>query len=1424
MDWSDEDLLRAAKLDHKTSADILAQKHGIPKPLAHSLIGQESEWNQEAVSPKGAMGLTQLMPACVTLDCMALTANGWKRYDELSVGEQIFTYNITSSRIELQPLLELHFYENPGPLIRIFNQGFDFTVTQNHKWVIEVLPNNRRSINPQLVMKETTDLILPRRQNIVRGGEYVFCDTQVVDDDLVYLLGLVFADGSIGKKGNQIDIYQKDLVDLFRSAIEKSGVMAHESETEGKYRWCITGDSARLISTWLLHEGKKRLSTNLLTNITRKQADILWKSLLDTDASQKNNGFQSYCQSDLDRARDIQTLLFLIGKVSNLKLVRLAGTTRINGETYNTQNKYQGHVKSRNVTSASTTRTKYVLVPPEPVWCPSVENKTWVMWRDGYITITGNTAKDLGVNPKDPIDNLSGGFRYLKAQKDKFGGWHDALWAYNAGPERVKQGFMPDETKNYLSRIAEKVSKFVSPSEAQAAEIPGTSNSDLSDLQPIVPGNIDYSTRPIVKNADGTTSTVKSMSFGTDQGEVLVPTIADDGREMSPEEAFDQYRKTGKHLGIFKTPEEATRYAELHHAEMGPQDLSSMSDEELAKIAGVDLSSMSDEDLFKAAGIVPERNKHDGMYHWSSSDPKTGEMLKSEDHPTAWMEHFMRKFGYDPEDKGITKDVGEKMLAEAGATQSAQQPPQQKYPIREVSQDEDRWFKKNPKVGGMADFNSGTIVLNPYSTLSEPEKQAVAKNEFARLTMRQNNMVPNFELTDKQKEAFKKYGGGDELAQKETIVGRIISGDPSALDVTQEQKEFASKVSSAMSGLGQPAQRSTQQQSIGGLNAGQDGPTQDLSGMSDEELAKIAGVDLSSMSDEDLFKAAGIEARDAMKDDRSWGQRIAGAASPYVRPVLETSGMVAGGIAGSAVAPVAGTMAGAGLGYGMGAQAADLLEEYAGTKPTESLPGRFISAGKQVLTGAALEGGGQVVGPAISAWKGGMSTPAVTGQLSGQAAKVAGREALSRETGVKFTPAQTTQKKSVGLLESQLEKNMGSTNIVQKARQEQAKQVQDYAIKVQEEFFGGTVDPLAAGRSAQKTSWNRYRAFNKKASILYDRVPVPPETKIDTKNLADAAAQHMDELGKLESPTIKRILRITGKAENASIEVSPILDAQGNRIIQKSVEPAYTWSELRADKSSLGKMIEKTSDFNNKRILRSLSNAIGDDIAAFSAKVEDPAVKETLEIANKFYREGDKALPGIRVWKDSQIRQMMNSTSPEDVAAKFFKAKPNVSDITRLRQVAGPRSFQKIKQAWFEGMISQGEQQSINHARFSTAYDKYKMTDNLDVMLTKAEREGLDNLYEVSKTITTAEKMSGNPSGTGQTTINELHKWVRHPVWMTVTQLSSKKIADLYFNNEAFRSSLIRGMKTPDMTVARKMAGIMTRVAGTTLDDEEREE
>lgn len=100
--------------------------------------------------------------------------------------------------------------------------------------------------------------------------------------------------------------------------------------------------------------------------------------------------------------------------------------------------------------------------------------------------------------------------------------------------------------------------------------------------KPLIPGNIDLKKRPVVKNADGSISTVKSVSFGLPGGkEILLPQIKEIqqlpgskrvGQDLSAppfkgtKAVLDEYKRTGKHLGIFKDAKSATAYAKALHA------------------------------------------------------------------------------------------------------------------------------------------------------------------------------------------------------------------------------------------------------------------------------------------------------------------------------------------------------------------------------------------------------------------------------------------------------------------------------------------------------------------------------------------------------------------------------------------------------------------------------------------------------------------------------------------------------------------------------------------------------------------------------------------------------------------------------------------------------------------------------------------
>ncbi|KPL68620.1 transglycosylase [Erythrobacter sp. SG61-1L] len=80
----------------------------------------------------------------------------------------------------------------------------------------------------------------------------------------------------------------------------------------------------------------------------------------------------------------------------------------------------------------------------------------------GLAQLMPGTARQLGVDARDPFANLEGGARYLREQLDRFDGdLEKALAAYNAGPGRVESaGGVPNirETKAYVAAIMGRLS------------------------------------------------------------------------------------------------------------------------------------------------------------------------------------------------------------------------------------------------------------------------------------------------------------------------------------------------------------------------------------------------------------------------------------------------------------------------------------------------------------------------------------------------------------------------------------------------------------------------------------------------------------------------------------------------------------------------------------------------------------------------------------------------------------------------------------------------------------------------------------------------------------------------------------------------------------------------------------------------------
>lgn len=178
---------------------------------------------------------------------------------------------------------------------------------------------------------------------------------------------------------------------------------------------------------------------------------------------------------------------------------------------------------------------------------------------------------DAAAFEKDPDYNAALGRAYLDAQIQRFGGDMTVVAAaYNMGPEaaakwsagepyRTASGklwtpkgprdpsAMPTETRNYVQKVSARLGGEVRPVGLK------------------VPGNINLHDRPVVQNEDGSISTVRTISIEMDGDEYLIPTVSDDGRILSNDEAVSLFKETGNHLGVFDSAKSATEYAEKLH-------------------------------------------------------------------------------------------------------------------------------------------------------------------------------------------------------------------------------------------------------------------------------------------------------------------------------------------------------------------------------------------------------------------------------------------------------------------------------------------------------------------------------------------------------------------------------------------------------------------------------------------------------------------------------------------------------------------------------------------------------------------------------------------------------------------------------------------------------------------------------------------
>lgn len=361
---------------------------------------------------------------CVSEDTEILTTEGWKKYNEIKEGDEVFTLNLQTGKIEKDVVLKKFVYRVKDKMLHIRNDNTDQLVTLNHKIILDIATRvnhdkeNRKYIMSRVYYWTFASNLLKIHGKIRLPLAGIYDGDFSIGTDLAELLGWILSDGSIiiNKNEKSIRIYQSSVkghyVKRIRELLNRLNINYKEYKRTRKYKnkvytfheFFFSREKNKEIFDKIVELIPNNKPTYKLLCLKYEERLALINGLVRGDGTLVNGRkWGAFYQKDEEFLVWFQTLLHLSGLQGRINLKKKCCHIHYNDST-----------ELQLVSEKK--RKQYLSIADYEgiVWSIRTNNMTYIARRNGKIFITGNSGFPKGQAIDKLIDKELGAFEKRK--------------------------------------------------------------------------------------------------------------------------------------------------------------------------------------------------------------------------------------------------------------------------------------------------------------------------------------------------------------------------------------------------------------------------------------------------------------------------------------------------------------------------------------------------------------------------------------------------------------------------------------------------------------------------------------------------------------------------------------------------------------------------------------------------------------------------------------------------------------------------------------------------------------------------------------------------------------------------------------------------------------------------------------------------